>query len=71
MIMTVQTTTQKYDVTVLPSTNIQVCKPGFTGPADCKSGYYTTTDIIKGDRVLVAISQRGKEYRAQTITILK
>jgi hypothetical protein len=72
MIMTVQVTpTKKYDVTVIPSVNVQVCKPGFTGPADCKPGYYTTTDITKGANVRVAISQRGDEYRAQTITILK
>jgi hypothetical protein len=67
-IMTVQTASGKFDVIVLPSTNIQKepCKP-----VPCKPVYYSIADIAKGANVHVTLSQRGEEYRAQVITILK
>src|SRR5665213_1518298 len=69
-VMTVQTSSGKLDVIVLPSTNIQSCKPG-PAPLNCKPGYYSISDIAKGANVHVTLSQRGGEYRAQVITILK
>jgi hypothetical protein len=69
-IMTVQTSSGKFDVIVLPSTNIQSCKPGPV-PTNCKPGFYSISDIAKGANVHVTVSQRGEEYRAQVITILK
>jgi hypothetical protein len=67
----VQTTSGKVDVTVLPSTTIQECKPHFTSAADCRPGFYAISDISKGANVYVTLSQKGEENRAQVISILK
>lgn len=69
--MTVQTASGKVDVTVLPSTTIQECKPHFTSAADCRPGFYAISDISKGANVYVTLSQKGDENRAQVISILK
>jgi hypothetical protein len=69
-VITVSTSSGKYDVIVLPSTNIQSCKPGPV-PTNCKPGFYSIADIAKGLNVHVTLSQRGLENRAQVISILK
>lgn len=69
--MTVQTASGKIDVTVLPSTTIQECKPHFTSSAGCRPGFYAISDISKGASVYVTLSQNGAENRAQVISILK
>jgi hypothetical protein len=69
--MTVQTASGKVDVTVLPSTTIQECKPHFASPSDCSTGFYAISDISKGALVHVTMSQQGDQNRAQVISILK
>jgi len=68
--LTVQTSSGKYEVIVSPSTTFQSCKPGPV-PTNCKPGFYSISDIAKGANVHVTLSQRGEEYRAQVISILK
>ncbi len=57
--MTVDAPRGRFDVIVLPSTNIQ-------GP---NGGFRTIADVVRGAKVHVLMSQRGNEFIAQIITL--
>jgi hypothetical protein len=65
--LTIQSTAKRYEVKVLPSTTFR-CKHGAPG---CHPGFMSITDIAKEAKVHIEATQRGGEYEAQTITIVK
>jgi hypothetical protein len=68
-IMSVKSGAKHYDVIVLSSTQIQACKTA--SGTDCKPGFMSISDIVKDAKVHVTASQRGDEYRAQVITVVR
>lgn len=49
----------RFEVQILPSTVIE-------GPT---SGFHTITDIVKGSRIRVFLSQRGSSFNAQIVRL--
>jgi hypothetical protein len=68
-IMMVKAGAKRYDIIVLSSTQIQACKTA--SGTDCRSGFMSISDIVKDAKVHVTASQRGDEYRAQVITLVR
>jgi len=68
-IMMVKSGAKHYDIIVQPNTQIQVCKSA-SGPP-CNPGFMSISDIVKDAKVHVTASQRGDEYRAQDIRVIR
>jgi hypothetical protein len=56
-VIAVQTSSRRYQIVVLPSTNIQ----------GHSNTFHTIADISKGERVQIYMSQRGNSFVAQII----
>jgi len=68
-IMQVKLGAKHYDIIVLSTTQIQACKTA--SGTECKPGFMSISDIVKDAKVHVTVSQRGDEYRAQVITLVR
>ncbi len=59
-LLTLQAGRTRYDVLILPSTNIQGGE---------KAGFRTIADIARGSKVQILMSKRGSQYIAQMIRL--